>query len=123
MLVDGNHWLLSVTFQLKLQKGCGSTFLDLHNFFGRSGCDDVAAVRSGFRTNFDKVVGFGHDLETVLNDNDGVPVVDEMVYDLEKALHVGGVKADTRLFDEVKVRPGLAVLAESPVGRATDAAG
>ena len=57
----------------------------------RPGCHHFTASGPGLRTDIDDVVGFGDDIQIVLDEDDGVPVVDETVQDLNEELHVGHV--------------------------------
>lgn len=58
---------------------------------------------AGFGAEVDEVVGFGDDIEVVLNDNDRVAVIDEAVEQSDQLGDVGHVQADGRFFDGVEV--------------------
>ena len=47
--------------------------------------------------------GFGHDAGVVLDDDDGVALVDEAVEDVDEFLDVLEVEADGGFFDEVEI--------------------
>ena len=53
------------------------------DFFGGAGGHDFAAVRAGFGADVQDVVGFGDDVEVVLDHDDGAAFVDQPVEDLE----------------------------------------
>jgi hypothetical protein len=65
--------------------------------------DDLAAGVAGFGADVEDPVGFGGDGHVVLDDDDGVPFIDEAVEDINEALDVFEVEADGGFLDEVEV--------------------
>ena len=63
--------------------------------------DDLAAVRAGARAHVDDVVGDGHDVRLVLDDEDGVALVAQLLEQPVHLLDVVGVEADRRLVEDV----------------------
>ena len=57
--------------------------MDLGDFFGRAGGDELSALGAGFGSDLDHVVGFGDDAEIVFDDHDGVALVGQAVEDAE----------------------------------------
>lgn len=76
---------------------------------GRALGDDFAASVAGFGADVDEVVGLGHDVGVVLDDDDGVAVIDEAVEDVDEFGGVFHVEADSGFFDQIEtVRCGAA---------------
>ena len=84
--------------------------------------DEFAAAVAGFGADVDEVVGFGHDVGVVLDDDDGVSVIDETVEDVDEFGGVFHVEADGGFFDEIEAVRGGARFEFGGVGSA-DAAG
>ena len=55
--------------------------LDLDHFFWCTSADHFAALFAGFGAEVDDVVGIFDDVEVVLDDDDGVALVDKRVQD------------------------------------------
>lgn len=91
------------------EEGTGAAALALAQAVERALIEDFAAVLSAFGADFDDVVGFGDDIEMVLDDNDGVALIDEPVEEIDQAATVTEMEADGRLFEEVEVALGGAV--------------
>ena len=62
-----------------------------------------AAGFAALRADLHHVVSLGDEVEVVFDDDDGVPLVDESVEELDEPLAVPQVQADGGLLQEVKV--------------------
>src|SRR5277367_5011265 len=71
--------------------------------------DDLAAVFAAFRTKVDDPVGIAHDVEVVLDDDDGVAEIGEAVEHLEQPANVIEVEPCGRLVEQVEGAAGLAL--------------
>src|SRR5690606_12969370 len=67
---------------------------------------------------FDDVVGFGKDIEVVLDHDDGVALVDERVEDADQFFAVAEMQTDGRLLEQVEVARQLAAAAFAVGGEA-----
>src|SRR4051794_12204088 len=72
------------------------------DLFGGADRDDLAAAVAAFGTEVDDPVGGLHDVEVVLDDNHGVPLVDQLVQHLEQLLGVLEMQARGRLVEDVE---------------------
>lgn len=82
--------------------------------------EEVAAEVAALGADFEEVVGFGDDVEVVLNDDDGVALINEAVEEADEFFAVGEVEADGGLFEDVEVFRGEAAGALFPCGEAVD---
>ena len=64
--------------------------------------DDAPAAVAAFGPEIDDPVGFGHDVEVVLDHDDAVAGVDQPVQHVDQLLDVGHVQADRRLVEHVE---------------------
>ena len=64
--------------------------------------DDATAVRACTRPDFDEVVGGPQDARVVVDDDNGIPIGEELTDDRQDAVNVGGVQADGRLVENVE---------------------
>ena len=53
------------------------------HFLRRSVGDDSAAFAAGFGADINDAVGFSHDVEVVLDDDDGVAIIHQTVEDIK----------------------------------------
>lgn len=65
--------------------------------------EEFAAVGAADGTEFDDVIGFGEEIEMVLDHDDGVALVDERMEDADEFFAVAEVKTDGGLFEQVEV--------------------
>src|SRR5207245_7667837 len=89
-----------------LQEPAGVRAGMLRDLFGRALGDDVAALVAALGTEVDDPVRGLDDVKVVLDDDDGVPLVDELVENLEQAAGVLEVQAGGRLVEDVDGAPG-----------------
>ena len=73
----------------------------VRDFLGRALRDELAALLAALRADVEQVVRALHEVEVVLDDEDGVAVIDEAVQDLYEFPHVLVVEADGRFVEEV----------------------
>src|ERR687897_202915 len=66
---------------------------------------DPPPYPAALRTHVDQPVGGLDDVEVVLDDDDGVPLVDEPLEHLEQLLDVGEVQPGRRLVEDVEGPP------------------
>src|SRR6266508_3734193 len=71
----------------------------------RALCHDLTASFPAFGPEIDDPVGGLHDVEVVLDHDDGVAGVDEAMQHVQQALHVGEVQAGRRLVEDVERPP------------------
>ena len=57
---------------------------------------------SSLGSDINDIVGLGHEIEMMLHNDHGVPLIDKAMEYCLKELHVGGVQSDCRLFQDVK---------------------
>ena len=82
--------------------------LTFRDFFGCALGDDFTASRAGFGAEIDEIVGFRGEVHVVLDDHDGVALVDEAVKDIGEAGHVLLMESDGGFLDKVEVGIGRA---------------
>ena len=82
--------------------------LTFRDFFGCALGDDFTASRAGFGAEIDEIVGFRGEVHVVLDDHDGVALVDEAVKDIGEAGHVLLMESDGGFLDKVEVGSGRA---------------
>ena len=82
--------------------------LTFRNFFGCALGDDFTASWAGFGAEIDEIVGFRGEVHVVLDDHDGVALVDEAVKDIGEAGHVLLMESDGGFLDKVEVGIGRA---------------
>src|SRR5579884_3661544 len=87
------------------------------NLFEGALCDDLAAVRSGTRAQFQDIIGGADRLLVVLHDEDGVADVPQVLERLNHLDVVARVQADARLVQDVE----LAHQAQSDLDRQANA--
>ena len=73
----------------------------LRDLFRGAFGDDLAAAAPAFGTEVDDVVGVGDDVEVVLDDDDGVPLLDEPLEDVEELRDVLEVESRRRFVEDV----------------------
>ena len=66
-----------------------------------SGIDKLAAHVAAFGAEVDDVIRDLNDVEIVLDDDDGIPRVDEAVKDVYEPVHVGDVQSGCRLVEHI----------------------
>lgn len=72
--------------------------------------EEFAAGFSAFGTDFNYVVGLGDAVEMVLDEDDGVPLIDEAVEQVVEAFNIAAMEADGGFFEEVEVACAEVVL-------------
>src|SRR5690606_30392775 len=72
--------------------GSGDAFLDLSDFLWCSGCNQVATGFAGVRTEIEDVIGAFDDIKVVLNNNKGMPGIDQTLQDENEDADVIEVK-------------------------------
>lgn len=82
--------------------------LTFRDFLGCALGDDFTASRAGFGAEIDEIVGFRGEVHVVLDDHDGVALVDEAVKDIGEAGHVLLMESDGGFLDKVEVGIGRA---------------
>src|SRR6186997_1495044 len=70
--------------------------------------DYPASGRAAFRSQVDDVVRGFDDVEVVLDDHDGVALIDELVEHVEQLVRVGEMEARGRLVEDVERGRGTA---------------
>ena len=98
------------------QKPAGVRGLAADDFFRRSGGDDLTAGVTALRPEVDDVVGGLDHVHVMLDQDHGVPGIDQAVERGEQALDVGEVEAGGRLVEDVDAT--LAQLASTPASAA-----
>src|SRR5918992_588459 len=83
------------------QEAARVRLLDAGDLFGGSCRDDLATRVSAFGSEVDDVVPGPDHIEVVLDDDDGIPRVNEPVQDREQLLHVREVEPGGRLVQDV----------------------
>ena len=73
------------------------------DLFGGALGDDFAAGFAAFRAGIQKVVGFGQNVEVMLDDDDGVAGVHQPVEEVDETADVGEVETDGRFFEKKEV--------------------
>lgn len=53
-------------------------------------------------TDFDEPVRLAEDLDVVVDENDGVPVLQQVSHDAEQSVHIGGMQADGGFVQDVE---------------------
>src|SRR5687767_10313280 len=71
--------------------------------FGGAFGNDAATIFAAFGTEVDDPVGFGDEIEIVLDDDDGMTGVDEALEHLDEALDVAHVEANGGFFEDEEV--------------------
>ena len=61
--------------------------------------ENFASVLATFGADLDEEIGLGDDIEMVFDDDDGVPLVDEAVEQVDQLAAITQVEADCRLFE------------------------
>src|SRR5256714_8589451 len=84
------------------QVAAGERPAHLRDLLGRALGDPLAAGLPALGTEVDDVVRGLHDVQVVLDHDDGVPGVDEAMEDLEQLLDVGEVQPRRRLVQDVQ---------------------
>src|SRR5258708_21976441 len=84
------------------QVASGERRTHLRDLLGRPFGDDLAAGRAAGGTEVDDVVSGLHDVEVVLDDDNGVARIDEAMQDLEELLDVREVETRGRLVEDVE---------------------
>lgn len=82
--------------------------LTFRDFLGCALGDDFTASWAGFGAEIDEIVGFRGEVHVVLDDHDGVALVDEAVKDIGEAGHVLLMESDGGFLDKVEVGIGRA---------------
>ena len=108
--------------QYVAQKWSGPTDAVARDFFRRAGGDNLAAIRTRFRSDIDDVISFGDDAEIVLDHDDGVALIHEAMQHIEQQLHIRHVQTDRRFLEKIERRFRLAHFANALVLRSSDAA-
>ena len=87
--------------------------------------EEFAALGAAYGAEFDDVVGFGEEVQVVLDHDDGVALVHERMEDFDEAFAVAEAQADRGLFEEVEVFNGDAADAPTIQGESgvVDASG
>ena len=67
------------------------TFL-LRRFLGGAGGDDIPALVAAFGSKVNDIIGDLDDIRIALDDDDGIPAVNERMQDFDKLVHVGEMK-------------------------------
>ena len=98
--------------EIRQQRLAGVRSLDLDDFRGRAGRDQLSAGAAPFRSQIDHPVGRFHHVQIVLDHQHGVAGVDEVVQHLQQQLDVGKVQPGRRLVEQIQC---LARCSSSPV--------
>lgn len=78
-----------------------------HNLFRRSRCYELSAAASAFRADVDEMVGHLDDIEIMLNDDDGVALVDEPLQNIEEDADVLEVQARRGFVEDKNSAPRI----------------
>ena len=78
-------------------------------FLRGAGHYDGAAAAATFRPHIDDVVGYFDDVQVVLNDDDGVTLVNEFVEDFQQVADILKVEARGRFIQDVDGASGVAL--------------
>ena len=70
------------------QEDARSAFRRFCDLFGSSGRHDLAAAAPAFRSQIDDPVCGGHDVQIVLDDENGIPAVHQIMEDIQEPLDV-----------------------------------
>src|SRR5207244_3755539 len=90
-------------------QGCpGIRRLTIRHLFRNAGADDSPAAGAAFRPQVDQPVGGLEDVQIVLNDDYGVPGINESMPDMQQLLDVVEVQAGGRLVENVEGLTGAA---------------
>src|SRR3989338_8213626 len=73
----------------------------LRDFFGRALCNNFASACAAFRPHVDDIVGALQDVEIVFDDDDCIPLLDELLQNIDEFFNVIVVQADRRLIQKV----------------------
>lgn len=79
--------------------------LNFGDFLRGTACDDAAATVTAGRTEVDDVIGDFDDVEVVFDDDDGVPVIDDRLQNVDESSDVIGVQTGGRFVEDIKRFP------------------
>ena len=65
--------------------------------------EEMTAGFAAFRPNLDNMICFGDTVDVMLNQDDGVPLVNEAVEEVVEAFDITAVQTNRRFFEEVEV--------------------
>ena len=87
-------------FQFQGKEASGVAFVATGYFFGGAGNNNIAAVLSAFGSQIDDVVGALDYIEIMLDNDNRVPVADELVKRLHQRVDVVEMETGSRLIKD-----------------------
>src|SRR5215216_6132671 len=90
----------------RLEKLPGGRFWVGGDLLGRPGCDHATAPGASFGSEIDQVIGAADHVEVVLDDDDGVPLIDQLVQHVEQLACVLEVQPCRRLVQDIERAAG-----------------
>ena len=85
------------------QKAAGVGMVVAGDFFGGAFGDNAATTVASFGAEVDNPVGFGDQIEVVLDHDHGMAGIDEALQDFNELSNIGHVQADGRLFENEEI--------------------
>lgn len=95
-------------FQHGLEEASRIGGLALGDRFRRTGNEDLSAAASAFRPKVNDPVSRLDDIQVVLNHHDGIPLVAQLVQNLQQLLNIGKVQTGGRFIKDIQRLPGTA---------------